>query len=94
MIATGILAIGPGVSRGLGYNFGFDLGTAMTIADVIDLVIVGLLLGIDIYRRKNYKPFLAVFVVLLIGSLLWQLRDTGFWQTVAKNYAELFYRIH
>ncbi|HVG14372.1 MAG TPA: hypothetical protein VM935_05400, partial [Chitinophagaceae bacterium] len=58
MIATGILAIGPGVGRGLGNSFGLDFGLALTITDVLDLVIVGLLLGIDVYRKKNYKPFL------------------------------------
>jgi hypothetical protein len=91
MIATGILAIGPGVGRGLGSNFGLTLGDALTITDVLDLVIVGVLLGIDVYRKKNYKPFLTVFLVLLIGSVLWQLRNTALWQTFAKNYAEMFY---
>jgi hypothetical protein len=91
MIATGILAIGPGVSRGLGYNFGLNLGTAMTITDVLDLAIVGVLLAVDLYRKKNYKPFLTVFIVLLIGSVLWQLRYTDGWQTFAKYYADLFY---
>ncbi|MBP6686672.1 MAG: hypothetical protein KA160_02340, partial [Lacibacter sp.] len=61
------------------------------ITDVLDLVIVGVLLAVDVYRKKNYKPFLTVFLVLLIGSLLWQLRDTSLWQTFAKNYAEMFY---
>ncbi len=91
MIATGILAIGPGVARGLGHSFGLSLGDAITITDVLDLVIVGILLGIDVYRKKNYKPFLTVFLVLLVGSVLWQLRDSNLWQTFAKNYAELFY---
>ena len=91
MIATGILAIGPGVSRGLGYNFGLSLGTAMTIADVLDLLIVGVLLFVDIYKKKNYKPFLTVFIVLLIGSLLWQMRDSAIWQAFAKEYSDLFY---
>jgi hypothetical protein len=91
MIATGILAIGPGVSRGLGSSFGLTLGDAMTITDVLDLVIVAVLLGVDVYRKKNYKPFLTVFLVLLIGSVLWQIRDTALWQTIAKNYAEMFY---
>ena len=92
MIATGILAIGPGVSRGLGHSFGLDIGTTITITDGLDLVIVGALLAIDLYRRKNYKPFLTVFIVLLIGSVLWQLRDTDGWQTFAKYYAQLLYR--
>ena len=92
MIATGILAIGPGVGRGLAYSFGLDFPIAITITDVLDLMIVGVLLGIDVYRKKNYKPFLTVFLVLLIGSVLWQLRDTGMWQTFAKYYVELFYK--
>jgi hypothetical protein len=92
MIATGILAIGPGVGRGLDASFGINVYDALTITDVLDLVIVGILLGVDVYRKKNYKPFLTVFIVLLIGSVLWQLRDTAFWQTFAKNYAELFYK--
>ena len=92
MIATGILAIGPGVGRGLDHSFGLGLGTAITITDVLDLAIVGALLCIDLYRKKNYKAFLTVFMVLLIGSALWQLRYTDGWQTFAKYYAEMFYR--
>lgn len=92
MIATGILAIGPGVGRGLVHSFGLDFGTALTITDLLDLAIVGSLLGVDVYRKKNYKPFLTVFFVLFIGSVLWQLRNTDGWQTFAKNYAELFYK--
>lgn len=91
MIATGILAIGPGVGRGLIHSFGLGIGDALAITDVLDLVIVGILLGFDVYRRKNYKPFLIVFGVILIGAVLWQLRDTVFWQNIAKTYAELFY---
>ena len=91
MIATGILAIGPGIGRGLGSSFGLTVWDALTITDILDLLIVGLLLGIDVYRKKNYKPFLAVFVVLLIGSVLWQIRDSSLWQNFAKTYAAWFY---
>lgn len=91
MIATGILAIGPGVGRGLGSSFGLSTGEALTVTDVLDLLIVAVLLMFDLYRKKNYKPFLIVFVVLLTGSLLWQMRDSVAWQSFAKNYAALFY---
>lgn len=91
MIATGILAIGPGIGRGLGTYFGFDIGPALTITDVIDLAIIGFLLGYDIYKKKNYKPFLVVFLVFLIGGILWQLRYSDVWQSFAKTYASLFY---
>ena len=91
MIATGILAIGPGVARGLVHSFDTDFGLAITITDSIDLAIVGSLLGYDIYKKKNYKPYLVVFTVLLIGAILWQLRDTEAWQSIAKGYVAMFY---
>ena len=90
MIATGIIAIGPGVGRGL-ISLGVGFGNALTITDVLDLAIVGFLLGYDIYRKKNYKPFLTVFIVFLIGALLWQVRDTAAWQAFAKTYVAWFY---
>lgn len=91
MIATGILAIGPGVGRGLINSFGVEFGNALTIADVLDLVIVGFLLGYDIYKKKNYRPFLVVFIVFLIGAVLWQIRGSGAWLGFAKGYAAWFY---
>ncbi len=91
MIATGLLAIGPGVGRGLIFYFGLDIYAALTITDVFDLAIVGVLLGIDIKRRKNIKPFLLVFTVLLVGAFLWQLKDSAAWQAYAKWYAGMFY---
>jgi hypothetical protein len=90
MIATGMLAIGPGVGRGL-ISSGVAFPTALTITDVLDLVIVGTLLGFDIYRKKNYKPFLVVFIVFLIGAILWQVKDSAAWQLFAKSYAAMFY---
>jgi len=91
MIATGIIAIGPGVGRGLINSFGIGFGNALTITDVLDLAIVGFLLGYDIYKKKNYKPFLVVFIVFLIGAILWQVRDSVAWQSFAKTYAAWFY---
>jgi uncharacterized membrane protein YqjE len=91
MIATGILAIGPGMGRGLINSFGLDIGTALTITDLVGLAIVGFLLGYDIYRKKNYKPFLVVFMVLAFGAVLWQARDTNAWQSFARSYTSIFY---
>ncbi|ULQ51752.1 hypothetical protein [Flavihumibacter fluvii] len=91
MIATGMLAIGPGVGRGLINSFGVEIGTALTITDLINLAIVGFLLGYDIYKEKNYKPYLVVFIVFLIGAFLWQVRDSDAWQSFAKSYAAIFY---
>jgi len=91
MIATGILGIGPGVGRGLINSAGVEFGTALTITDTIALAIVGFLLAYDIYKKNNYKPYLVVFLVLLVGAFLWQVRDSSAWQSFAKGYAALLY---
>jgi len=70
---------------------GVEFTTALTITDILDLAIVGLLPGIDIYKKKNYKPFLVLFLLLLVGAGLWQVRDSAAWQGFARTYARLFY---
>ena len=90
MIATGLLAIGPGVGRGL-ISLGVDFPIALTITDTVVLAIVGFLLSFDIFRKKNYKPFLVVFIVFLIGAILWQIRDSAAWQSFARSYTAMFY---
>jgi hypothetical protein len=66
-------------------------GPAITTTDVIELLIVGALLGYDLLHKKDYKPYLVVFSVLLAGALLWQIRDTAAWQSFAKAYATFMY---
>lgn len=91
MIATGILAIGPGVGRGLMASFDFSPYAALSTTDVIDLVIVGVLLSIDLAKKNDYKPYLVVFSVLLAGKVLWQISFSDFWQNFARTYADLLY---
>lgn len=91
MIATGILGIGPGVGRGLITSFDFSLYAALSITDVIDLVIIGALLVVDVLKKNDYKPYLVVFVVLLAGSIAWQISNSNLWQNFGRSYVELLY---
>ena len=91
MIATGLLAIGPGVGRGLMASFDFSPFVALTITDVLDLVIVGALLSIDLVKKNDYKPYLVVFLLFLVGSALWQINESSIWQNFALTYVDIFY---
>jgi hypothetical protein len=91
MIATGILAIGPGFGRGLVNSFDFDFATVFSILDLTNLVLVSCLLGYDLYKKQNYKPWLVVWIAFLVGGILWQMRDSAGWQAFAKFYASVFY---
>jgi hypothetical protein len=91
MIGTGILAIGPGIGRGLINEFGVSFHNSLTITDMVEIVIPAICLGYDIYRKKNYRPWLIILVVMVIGALLWQFKYTEAWQAFAAQYAKLFY---
>jgi hypothetical protein len=91
MIGTAILAIGPGVGRGMIASFGLSLWDALAITDVIDIVIIAALLGYDVYKKNNYKPYLVILTVLVIGALIWQIRLSAPWQAFAGKWAALFY---
>lgn len=91
MIATGILAIGPGVGRGLMTQLGVSFHNALTITDIVEIAIPAICLGYDIYKKKNYKPWLTILFVMVIGAFLWQVKYSEAWQTFAAKYAALFY---
>jgi hypothetical protein len=91
MIATGLLAIGPGVGRGLVASFDLPFFISLSITDALVLVIVGVLLAVDLVKKNDYKPYLVVFLVLLVGSVFWQFHDSDLWQNFARSYAKLLY---
>ena len=91
MIGTGILAIGPGIGRGLINEFGIGFHQSLTITDIIEIAIPAICLVYDINSKKNYRPWLTMLVVMIIGALLWQLRYSDLWQAFAAKYAELLY---
>lgn len=91
MIATGLLAIGPGMGRGLMGTFGLSLQDALTITDILDLIIVGAFIVYDWKKQKDFTPYLIVFLSFLIGAILWQVNFSSGWQNFAQGYADLLY---
>jgi hypothetical protein len=91
MIGTGILAIGPGVGRGLIGNLGLSFHDSLTVTDIVEILIPAICMAYDIYKKKNYKPWLTMLVILVAGALLWQIKYADIWQAFARKYANLFY---
>lgn len=90
MIATGILAIGPGVGRGL-MSVGVGFHSALTITDIIELAIPAICLAFDVSRKKDPKPWLTILIVMVISAILWQAKYSDAWQAFAAKYAAWFY---
>jgi len=91
MIATSLLMIGPGFARGLGTNFGIDIGRGINYTDWAAMVIVALFLAYDIYKKNSPVPYFVILSVLICENILWQFRLSDGWQGFAGWFAGTLY---
>jgi hypothetical protein len=82
--------IGPGLGRVLILSFEMPppIGISITLAAVSVLAI--LLLAVDLVKKRDYKPFLIVACLMLLQSVLWEIRYTAVWQGVGDVIAKMY----
>ncbi|WJK45042.1 hypothetical protein QNM32_15025 [Chitinophagaceae bacterium DXS] len=88
MCSTAFLLINPALGRMFRTYFGFTPGFA--ISSLIVLALVGVIMIVDSSRTKRISPFTLVFSLLLLHRIIWQLRDTPFWQAIGSVIAKIF----
>jgi hypothetical protein len=90
MIGTALLMIGPGLGRVLILSFEMPppIAISATLWAVSGLAIA--LLVVDLIKKRDYKPFLIVACLMLLQSLLWEIRYTGVWQGVGEVIAKIY----
>ena len=90
MIGTALLMIGPGLGRVLILYFEVPppIGISITLAVVAVLAMT--LLVVDLVKKRDYKPFLIVACLMLLQSVLWEIRYTAMWQGVGEVIAKLY----
>ncbi|MBN8786645.1 MAG: hypothetical protein J0I84_06105, partial [Terrimonas sp.] len=59
--------------------------------DEIVLLIAFALLLYDIIKRKNIKPYLTIFLVLLMAHIFWLTKMGLVWQFIGGGFAKIFY---
>lgn len=91
MIGTALLMIGPGLGRGLIIYFGTPFPVAVSVT-LVAIALIGILsLIVDLLRKIDYKPNLIVVILLVVQSLIWEIRNTGIWQSIGKVFADAFF---
>jgi hypothetical protein len=90
MIGTALLMIGPGLGRVLIVSFEIPppIGISITLA-AVSVLAIGLL-AVDLVKKRDYKPFLIVACLMLLQSLLWEIRYTVVWQSVGEVIAKIY----
>ena len=90
MIGTALLMIGPGLGRVLILFLEMPppIGISITLA-VIAVLAIALLIN-DVVKKRDYKPFLIVTCLMLLYSVLWEIRYTALWQGIGEVIAMVY----
>ncbi|MGC3945864.1 MAG: hypothetical protein QM762_15295 [Chryseolinea sp.] len=91
MIGTGIMMLGPGIGRLLGIWFGVPGPLVVTSTLIIVASVAFVFLIIDIVKKQDYRPYAIVTLLMIIQSVLWEVRYTDFWQPIGRGLASLLY---
>ncbi|MBL7742733.1 MAG: hypothetical protein JNN00_04575, partial [Chitinophagaceae bacterium] len=74
MIGTSLFMIGPGLGRALIIYFGKTLDQSVDFTDFLSIGMVALLLLNDLLRKRSYKAFAIVLLVLICIHITWESR--------------------
>lgn len=89
MCSTAFVLVGPGLARALIGYLGFSLADAVTTVRILTPLITGMIMVVDSVRTKRVSPFAVVFGFMLLHTILWEARETPFWQTIGSFIAHL-----
>lgn len=84
MIGTSLLMIGPGLGRALIVYFGKTLDQSVDFTDFLSIGIAAALMLNDMLRKRSYRAFAIVLLVVTCVHIIWESRNTGAWQAVGE----------
>jgi hypothetical protein len=90
MCSTAFVLIGPGLARALIGYMDFSLPDAVMVVRIVTPLIAGVLTVVDSVWRKRISSFALVFGFMVLHTILWNVRETSFWQTIGSFVAQLF----
>jgi hypothetical protein len=91
MIGTALLMIGPGLGRGLIIYFGMPFPVAVSITQGAIALIGIVFFIVDLIKKHDYKPNLVVVILLILQSLVWEVRYSEVWQGFGDVFAKWFF---
>ena len=90
MCSTAFVLIGPGLARVLMGYMALSLPDAVLVVRIITPLITGVITIVDSVRTRRLSPFAIVFGFMVLHTILWEARETTFWQTIGSAITQLF----
>jgi len=90
MFSTVFVLVGPGLARALIAYMQYSLADAVMVVRIITPLITGAITVLDSVRTKRVSPFAVVFAFMVLHTILWEARETPFWQSIGSILAQMF----
>ena len=68
----------------------FSPTDAVGVVRTITPFLTGVITVVDSLRTKRISPFVLVFGFMVLHTILWDARETPFWQAIGSMLAQLF----
>jgi len=90
MVSTVFVLVGPGLARAMIGYMDFSPTDAVGVVRTITPFLTGVITVVDSLRTKRISPFVLVFGFMVLHTILWDARETPFWQAIGSVLAQLF----
>jgi hypothetical protein len=90
MVSTAFMLISPPLSRVLRAYFDYSRDGSIDLTrNIIVFIALAVTVG-DSLRLKRISPFALVLIFVLLNKIIWNIRDTPFWQAIGGAIGKLF----
>ncbi len=90
MCSTAFILISPALSRTLRAWLDASRDGSIDMSKNIIVIIAGVIAVVDSWRTKRISPFALVFGFMVLKRIIWNIRDTPFWHSIANVLAKMF----
>ncbi len=90
MCGTAFMLISPALSRTFRVYLDASRDGSIDISRNIIVIVAGVIAVVDSWRTKRISPFAVVLGFVLLNKIIWNIRDTAFWQAIGSAIGKLF----
>ncbi|HKO79236.1 MAG TPA: hypothetical protein VJU78_02535 [Chitinophagaceae bacterium] len=90
MCSTAFILISPALSRTLRAYLDVSRDGSIDMSKNIIVIVAGVITVIDSWRTKRISPFALVLGFMVLNRIIWNVRDTPFWHSIAIVIAKMF----
>ena len=90
MCNTAFILISPALSRTFRAYLDFNREGSIDMSKNIIVIVAGIITVIDSWRTKRISPFALVLGFMVLNRIIWYIRDTPFWHSIANVLVKIF----